>query len=528
MGGILSLRYGETEGIPSLPRLYRVMRDGRHSVFTASLRRLYGVFTASLRRLYLIMHHSRQLPRSCYLCPMHDFLHQDTIVALATPPGSSAIGLLRISGTAAFDLAGSFFLPLGAESPKIPNKPRKAQFGRWMDGAEALDEVLLTIFPAPHSFTGEDVVEIAFHGSPYILSRAIQQLSEAGCRPALAGEFTRRAFVRGKMDLTQAEAIADLIASESEASAKLAMQHVKGHFSSRVKAMRDQLIEFASLLELELDFSEEDVAFADRNQLKRLLSALQTQIEGLLGSYQMGNAIKHGIPVAIVGPPNAGKSTLLNALLEDERALVTEIPGTTRDTIEDDVIIEGLKFRFIDTAGLRETEDRVEQLGIERSHQSIQKAELVIRLADAQQETEAAVTAEVKTWAQNTGKSTEDFLVVWNKADLVPELMESKKLWLVAPKSLGLDQLKRALLQRIQDKGYEAGALYISQARHRDVLSKSLEGLQRVEEGLESGLTSDLVALDLRYVLHSLGELTGDISNEEVLGAIFSKFCIGK
>ena len=468
---------------------------------------------------------------------------QDTIVAIATPNGIGALGMIRVSGPQALALVNAHF------SKDITQAPGYSlHYGKFLKAGELLDEVVLSVFRAPHSFSKEDTVEISFHGSPYILREALQELVNSGCRLAEPGEFTQRAYLNGAMDLAQAEAVADLIASHSQQSHRLAMKQLRGGVSHELGALREQLLNFTSLIELELDFSEEDVEFADRSQLSALLTEMDQKLRALIDSFQLGNALKQGVATVIVGKPNAGKSTLLNALLNDNRAIVSAIPGTTRDVIEDRVVIEGIEFRLIDTAGVRETQDVIEAEGVSRTLAAVQKAQLVIYLFDLLEETMAEATAYVADLG--LPKSTQ-FLIVGNKADLLPSLegnsmgigmggpslgtgmgigpMITNQLNISAQIGEGLAELRQRMVDAVHLlSSVSPDQTLISNVRHLNALQSAHTALKEVQQGMESGLTGDLLTIDIRTVLHYIGEITGEISTEEVLGNIFGKFCIGK
>ena len=459
---------------------------------------------------------------------------QDTIIALATPSGAGAIGLLRISGSLAISITESLF-------KSIHNKNLKTQpthsihLGHIFDGDTLLDEVLVSLFKNPKSYTGEDVVEISCHGSHYIQTKILQLFIRHGCRTADPGEFTLRAFVNGKMDLSQAEAVADLIASDSAAAHQIAIQQMRGGFSSEIKALRAELLDFASLIELELDFSEEDVAFADQTQFKILLERIVKVLKYLMDSFSTGNAIKNGVPISIVGAPNVGKSTLLNALLNEDKAIVSAIAGTTRDAIEDELIIEGIKFRFIDTAGIRQTDDTVESIGIEKTYTKMAQSQVILHLLDASALTESSSTAISKA-IQVSIEMYPDIksMVVLNKMDLVNStdvsalLSKFKPLELSAKTGAGVETLKSELLSLVQTGKLHNNDTIITNARHYDALGKALQSIQTVQAGLESNLSGDLLAIDLREALYHFGRITGEISTDDLLGNIFANFCIGK
>ena len=459
---------------------------------------------------------------------------QDTIIALATPSGAGAIGLLRISGSLAISITESLF-------KSIHNKNLKTQpthsihLGHIFDGDTLLDEVLVSLFKNPKSYTGEDVVEISCHGSHYIQTKILQLFIRQGCRTADPGEFTLRAFVNGKMDLSQAEAVADLIASDSAAAHQIAIQQMRGGFSSEIKALRAELLDFASLIELELDFSEEDVAFADQTQFKILLERIVKVLKYLMDSFSTGNAIKNGVPISIVGAPNVGKSTLLNALLNEDKAIVSAIAGTTRDAIEDELIIEGIKFRFIDTAGIRQTDDTVESIGIEKTYTKMAQSQVILHLLDASALTESSSTAISKA-IQVSIEMYPDIksMVVLNKMDLVNStdvsalLSKFKPLELSAKTGAGVETLKSELLSLVQTGKLHNNDTIITNARHYDALGKALQSIQIVQAGLESNLSGDLLAIDLREALYHFGRITGEISTDDLLGNIFANFCIGK
>lgn len=459
----------------------------------------------------------------------------DTIVAPATPPGQSAVAVIRVSGKEAFQIVKKVWR--GKDIGTL--NTHTLHLGKIVDfNNEIVDEVLLSIFRAPHSFTMEDSVEISTHGSPYIVQRVLSLLIEAGARMAEPGEFTRRAYLNGRFDLVQAETVADLIASQSAAAHKVAMQQMRGRFSSKIKQLREQLIHFASLLELELDFSEEDVEFADRSQLLSLLREIQQVVHHLKESYKYGNVLKRGVPVAIVGKPNAGKSTLLNTLLQEERAIVSDIAGTTRDVIEDEITIEGITFRFIDTAGIRETADTIEAIGVERAKQKMKEAAIVLYLFDVH----TATVEEVKQAIRELQSLNLSFILLGNKVDTLPAhsssistLQESLSeydvplMFISAKNEADVEKLKKVLLQRVQQ--WEAALqtdIIVTNARHFEFLEKAEQALLQAEHGLLSQIPSDLVAMDVRAALHFLGEITGEITTEDLLGNIFSKFCIGK
>ncbi|MFT4092146.1 MAG: tRNA uridine-5-carboxymethylaminomethyl(34) synthesis GTPase MnmE [Niabella sp.] len=450
---------------------------------------------------------------------------QDTIVALATPPGVGAIGVIRLSGHDAINIADKVFT-----GKKLSNQEsHTVHFGRITSPSfgggrgEVVDEVVATIYKAPKSYTGENTVEISGHGSPYILGKIIDTCIAAGARLAKPGEFTQRAFLNGKLDLAQAEAVADLIAANSRAAQQTALNQLRGGFSGDLKLLRDELINFAALIELELDFSDEDVEFADRNKFQILISNLKSQISNLLDSFKLGNAIKNGISVAIIGKPNAGKSTLLNALLNEERAIVSDIAGTTRDTIEETLNINGVLFRLIDTAGIRaHSNDHIENLGIARSKQNAEKAAIIIHLTDATDETESYFE-----WLkQYEGKT----ITVLNKIDAASQIPNLRsQICISAKQRTNIDALKNVMYEKAIGTEINTESTIITNARHHEALKKIIESVNAIEQGMQNNLSGDLLTIDIRRALHYLGEITGQVEvDRDILGTIFGKFCIGK
>jgi tRNA modification GTPase len=461
-------------------------------------------------------------------------LNNDTIAALATPHGFGAIAVIRLSGKEAIAITESVFFTKTLKPKPLHNKAsHTAHFGVIADKDLIIDEVLVTLFKAPTTYTGEEIVEISCHGSVFIQQHILQLLFKQGARPAQAGEFTLRAFLNGKLDLSQAEAVADLIASNSASSHQVAMQHMRGGFSSKIAVLRENLLNFASLIELELDFSEEDVEFADRSDLKKLVHTILTIIEKLILSFDLGNVIKHGVPVAIVGKPNAGKSTLLNVLLDDERAIVSEIPGTTRDTIEDELIIDGVLFRFIDTAGLRTTTDVIEQIGVNKAFEVIKKSAIIIYLFDAHELSLGDLQQELNVIEEHIG--TSQLLVVGNKIDfenvdaLKKEFQAIENMTFISAKEKNnIEELKHKLVSLFDTRTVNTTDTIVTNSRHVSSLNKAFAALSKVNEGLATNIQSDFLALDIRYALEALGEITGQVTNDDLLGNIFSKFCIGK
>ncbi len=449
----------------------------------------------------------------------------DTIIAPATAPGVGAIAVIRLSGPEAISLTNKVF-----KGKNIEEQPSHTiHFGTIRnDDNTILDEVLVSIFKGPNSFTKENVVEISTHGSPYIVQQVIQLLISKGARSAKPGEFTQRAFMNGQFDLAQAEAVADLINADSEAAQQAALNQMRGGFSNEIKHLRERLIHFASLIELELDFGEEDVEFADRDDLKELIEKLLSNINPLLESFKLGNVIKEGIPTVIAGKPNAGKSTLLNKLLNEEKAIVSNIPGTTRDFIEDEINIEGIKFRFIDTAGLRHTDDTVEAIGVERTKEQMGKASLVIYLFDVNTTSRDELLEEIETLKAN-GKP---FLLVGNKIDEGADLSVydgiDHLIYISASEATKIEDLKSELLKAVQLDSFHTGDTVVTNLRHYEGLLNTKESLLRVINGLADNITGDFLAMDIRQALHHLGELTGEITTDDLLDNIFSKFCIGK
>ncbi len=447
---------------------------------------------------------------------------QDTIAAISTPPGAGAIAVLRLSGARALEVAGRI-------APSLPMEPlaRRAYFMPVIDLDGQVDEAVLTVFKGPNSYTGEDVVEVSVHGSVYIQQRLLQALLDAGARLAQPGEFTQRAFLNRKMDLSQAEAVADLIASQSAAQHRLALQQLRGGFGARIEELRQQLIDFAALIELELDFSEEDVQFAQRIELQALLDRLVDLCTDLIDSFRYGNAIKQGIPVAIVGAPNSGKSTLLNALLKEDRAIVSDIPGTTRDTVEETMTIDGVLFRFIDTAGIRRTEDTVEKLGIERSFKKAAEASIVVLLGDASVVAEGALRTEAAMLRKKIGEGPR-ILPVLNKCDVPGTRVSKETLSISARSGTGLSALQQAFLNHVQEMRSGPGDIVVTNARHVDALKKARTSLLEAKKAIDLGISGELLAIDLRRAQHHLGEITGRITTDDLLGSIFGRFCIGK
>ena len=438
-----------------------------------------------------------------------------TICAISTAYGTGGIAILRVSGDEAIPIVNSLFVGRKALTDAQAGTVHHGQIVR---NNEILDEVLCSVFKAPHSFTGEDTVEIACHGSLFIQQELLRWLIDAGCRAAEPGEFTRRAFLNGKMDLAQAEAVADLIASQSKAEKDLALSQLRGSVSNELQGLRERLLHFTSLIELELDFADhEELEFADRTELKDLAAEIETKLSTLLTSFRTGNAIRHGIPVAIIGAPNVGKSTLLNALLGEQRAIVSDIQGTTRDTIEDTLILDGILFRLIDTAGLRDTSDTLENMGIERSRKAIEQAQIIVLVNDGI----SAPTVLNDEMVKGT------IIKVRNKADLQPKPKPTPTSISISAKNGEIEPLKKELV-RIAKASMHTSAVMLSNARHYEAVSRAHEAIQRVQEGLAQSLSGELLSLDLQDCLSALGEVTGQITNEEVLGNIFSKFCIGK
>jgi tRNA modification GTPase len=458
----------------------------------------------------------------------HFVQNNDTICALSTANGMGAIALIRVSGEKAFELVSTVF---SKDLSQV--KTHTAHFGRIRNGEDIIDEVLLTVLHGGKSFTGEPTVEIACHGSTYIQQQLLQLLIAKGCRTAQPGEFTMRAFMNGKMDLSQAEAVADLISSQSKHAHQVAMNQLRGSFSNELRDLREKLIHFASLVELELDFAEEDVEFADRSELKALVKEVLAYIQKLIRSFDLGNALKNGVPVAIVGAPNTGKSTLLNQLLGEERAIVSDIAGTTRDVIEETLNIDGILFRLIDTAGIREglsdsDSDKIEAIGIERSHQKIQQAKIVFLLADG---TRSDIT-EVASWASELRVNYPDkkVLLVINKSDIIhpKETYSVPYMYLSALTGEGILELSTWMVDQIIQGVDIQQEVIVTNARHVEELQKTATALQAASEGLENGTTGDFIAMDIRQGMYHLGNITGDISTDDLLGNIFSKFCIGK
>jgi tRNA modification GTPase len=461
------------------------------------------------------------------------FNRSDTICAISTPAGMGAISLIRVSGEKAISIIDKVFLP----AKKLNRKEfvsHTVHYGTFVYEDETIDNLLVTVFRSPHSFTGEDMVEFNCHGSLYIQKRMMETLLAMGLRLASPGEFTLRAFLNNKLDLSQAEAIADLISATSKNAHDLAINQMRGGFSNKIRDLREKLISFTALIELELDFSDEDVEFADRREFLRLLEEIKTEVETLKESFKQGNVLKHGIPVAIIGKPNVGKSTLLNALLNEEKALVSEIPGTTRDTIEDILSIEGIAFRFIDTAGLRESQDEIELMGIERTYQKIDQAQIVLYVVDISQTTVDDIRIDLNDFAEHIQNPDKKFIIIGNKIDQLKktpfkfsELVELETIFVSAKRKENIGLIIDSLLRSVNINS-TGDKTIVSNIRHYESLSKTLSSIENIEEGLLQNLPTDLLSTDIRTALHYLGEITGEITNEDILGSIFSKFCIGK
>ncbi len=470
-------------------------------------------------------------------------LNNDTIIALATSSGVGAIAVIRLSGSKSIDIVNRFFQSKFGKKDLNKVKSHTIHLGNIIENNRILDEVLVSVFKNPHSYTGENVIEISCHGSVYIQQEILQLFLKQGVRNADAGEFTLRAFINGKMDLSQAEAVADLIASDSKASHQIALQQMRGGFSSIIAALREQLLNFASLIELELDFAEEDVEFADRKQFQELITRITFVLKRLIDSFAVGNVLKNGIPVAIVGEPNVGKSTLLNSLLNEEKAIVSDVAGTTRDAIEDEIIINGVAYRFIDTAGIRQTKDVVESIGIQKTFEKIEQAQLVIYVIDAAQVVQDNST--LQQLKETVKKIHEQFphkklIIIANKIDLVNEEDFKQNM----ANSLGDDYENLILLSAKNKKGLETliqhltnlanmGSLsnnetIVSNSRHFEALNNALNSIIEVQKGIDAEISSDLFAIDIREALHHLGLITGEITTEDLLGNIFANFCIGK
>ncbi|TXB65795.1 tRNA uridine-5-carboxymethylaminomethyl(34) synthesis GTPase MnmE [Vicingus serpentipes] len=455
----------------------------------------------------------------------------DSICAIATAPGIGAIAVIRLSGADAINISNKVFF--GKDITQVES--HTAHFGTIRDGEKIVDEVLVTVFKGKKSFTGENSVEISTHGSPYIQQQVLQLLLKNGAKAAGPGEFTLRAFLNGKMDLSQAEAVADVIAANSESSHELAMSQMRGGFSNEIQKLRNELIHFASLIELELDFGEEDVEFADRDDLKELVLKLNKALTLLINSFDYGNVIKTGVPVAIVGEPNVGKSTLLNALLNEERAIVSDIAGTTRDTIEDEIVINGISYRFIDTAGIRETTDEIEGLGIKKSFEKIDSASIILLLVDASSISKEQLKKDVNNIENRIEGKNKRLIVIANKIDKSDlTTIEAKfegienVIFTSAKELQNIDNIKEQLYHFVKDGVLQNTDVIVTNARHFEALSKANESLIKVLEGLDVNITGDFLAMDIRQALHQLGEITGEITTDDLLDNIFSKFCIGK
>ena len=456
-------------------------------------------------------------------------ISNETIIALATPNGLGAISVIRISGKNSIITTDKLFKAKN-KKPLSKQKSHTVNLGHILKNGNELDEVLITLFKGPHSYTGEDTIEISCHGSTYIQQEIIDLFVDNGVRVANPGEFTLRAFINGKMDLNQAEAVADLIASENEGSHKLAMQQMKSGFSNDLKKLRSELLHFTSMIELELDFSEEDVEFAERGEFKKLTNKIQSELKTLIDSFQSGNVLKNGISVAIAGKPNAGKSSLLNTLLNEDKAIVSDIPGTTRDSIEDSIIIDGIKFRFTDTAGLRETKDEVESKGIEKTKEKISNAKILLYLFDINDININEIKSSLKTFKRDDLS----IILVRNKIDLknknqslLKELNDRELIEISATDSKSVSKLKKRLVNEVDILNPYTDVV-ISNSRHYEALKKALKAIEEVNKGLKNNISGDLLSVDIRRSIEHLGEITGEITNDDVLGNIFANFCIGK
>jgi len=460
--------------------------------------------------------------------------NQDTIVAIATPPGSGAISIVRLSGQKSLSLCLRHF-QTARKGLTIENiESNRIYFGTFVDNTKVIDEVLISYFKSPTSYTTEDIIEISCHGSEYIQQKIMEILIDEGARTAEPGEFTLRAFLNGRIDLSQAEGVADLIASQSESLHKIALNQMRGGISDKISVLRRKLIDFASLIELELDFSEEDVEFANREQFFKLIAELKEELSILISSFSMGNVIKQGIPVAIIGKPNVGKSTLLNAILNEEKAIVSHIPGTTRDAIEDTIILNGYRFRFIDTAGLRQSDDVIEKIGIELTYDKINKATIILYVCDISNLSNSKVEdvlEEFKTYIQDESKH---FILVANKIDMlcqlpshIKEILELDTVFVSAKRKENINLLTDMIVETVK-KFNISNDVIVSNSRHYQALVNANKAMEQVQAGFDNDVPTDLIAIDIRQALHELGTITGEITTDELLGNIFGKFCIGK
>ena len=460
--------------------------------------------------------------------------NQDTIVAIATPVGSGAISVIRLSGSKSLSYCMSHFKPSkkGLSAKNIESS--KLYLGNFMADDQIIDEVLISYFKSPASYTTEDIIEISCHGSEFIQQKIIEILIIAGARAADPGEFTLRAFLNGRIDLSQAEAVADLIASQSDSSHRIALNQMRGGISDKISILRQKLLDFASLIELELDFSEEDVEFANREQFFSLITELQEELSLLINSFSMGNVIKQGIPVAIIGKPNVGKSTLLNVILNEEKAIVSHIPGTTRDAIEDTIILSGYRFRFIDTAGLRQSDDVIEKIGIERTYDKIDQATIILYVCDISNLSKEKIENVLEEFRNYIQDESKHFVLVANKIDklsqppsYLQDILELDTVFVSAKRKENINLLTDILVRTVK-KFNITNDVIVSNSRHYQALVNANNAMRQVEEGFNNNVPTDLIAIDIRQALHELGTITGEITTDEVLGNIFGKFCIGK